>query len=373
MIKYLLTILTFVCLSILQTNSEEPDKSGIAIRYVEKGAKKNVGRFEVTGLTAENLQVLDKEEVRKAVLRVFVDSETKLLGTSGVSDGVLWFQPRFPLAFDVKHTVILNSGKALTQKVQKTFEYSIKRPISEPTKVLQVYPTSEIVPENLLKFYLQFSGPMKRGEVYKNVKLLNAKGKAIELPFLELDEELWDVTGTRLTLFIDPGRIKRGLKPREENGPVLEAGERYTLEISANWKDGNDQPLTAKFQKAFKVGEPVNEMIGAELWTIKAPEKPNSPLEIKFTRPLDRALLERTLTVTDARGSRITGKGMILENEKGWSFTPDKEWKIGTYSLHIHTDLEDLAGNRPDRIFDRDLEKPAPTELPILKRIFEVK
>ncbi|MCX7667077.1 MAG: hypothetical protein N2112_16210, partial [Gemmataceae bacterium] len=117
--------------------------------------------------------------------------------------------------------------------------YTLKRPATPPTHVVQVYPTSEMVPENLLKFYLEFSGPMKRGEVYKHVKILDAKGKPVVLPFLELDEELWDVTGTRLTLFIDPGRIKRGLKPREEDGPVLEAGERYTLEISTNWKDGN--------------------------------------------------------------------------------------------------------------------------------------
>lgn len=373
MLKYLLALLILPSCFNLVSYSEEPDKSGISIRYVEKGTKKNEGRFEVTGLTAENLQVLGKEEIRKEVLRVFVDSETKLLGSSGVNDGVLWFQPRFPLTFDVKHVVILDSGKNLNQRIRKTFDYSIKRPVSEPTKVLQVYPTSEIVPENLLKFYLQFSGPMKRGEVYKNVKLLNAKGKAIEIPFLELDEELWDVTGTRLTLFIDPGRIKRGLKPREENGPVLEAGERYTLEISTNWKDGNDQPLSAKFQKAFKVGEPVNEMIGAESWVIKAPEKALAPLEIKFTRPLDRALLERTLTITDAKGNKISGKGTVLENEKGWTFTPDKEWVKGRYTLHIHTDLEDLAGNRPDRIFDRDLDKPASTDAPILKRTFEVK
>ena len=34
--------------------------------------------------------------------------------------------------------------------------------------------------------------------------------EAIELPFLEIDEELWDPAMMRLTLFIDPGRIKRG-------------------------------------------------------------------------------------------------------------------------------------------------------------------
>ncbi len=54
--------------------------------------------------------------------------------------------------------------------------------------------------------------------------LLNEKGRKLDVPFLEVGEELWDPTGTRLTLLLDPGRIKRGLKPREDLGPILEAG-----------------------------------------------------------------------------------------------------------------------------------------------------
>jgi hypothetical protein len=372
MFKHLYPLALILLLVHGLTYSQEPKKKDISIRYVEKGEKKNEGRFEVVGLPAEALKILENEEIRKTVLNVFVDSEIRLLGTSGISEGVLWFQPRFPLAFDVKHCVKFESGRHFKDPVQLQLEYTLKRPATPPTHVVQVYPTSEMVPENLLKFYLEFSGPMKRGEVYKHVKILDAKGKPVVLPFLELDEELWDVTGTRLTLFIDPGRIKRGLKPREEDGPVLEAGERYTLEISTNWKDGNDQPLSKKFQKSFKVGEPINEIIDVSAWVLVVPKEAKGSLEVKFPRPLDRALLERTLTITDAKGNKIKGKGVILENEKGWRFTPDTMWEKGTYTLQVHPDLEDLAGNRPDRIFDRDLERAEPTSPPILNRSFEV-
>jgi hypothetical protein len=44
---------------------------------------------------------------------------------------------------------------------------------------------------------------------------------------------------TRLTLFIDPGRIKRGVAPLEEIGPALHAGKRYTLEIDSGWHDAS--------------------------------------------------------------------------------------------------------------------------------------
>ena len=70
---------------------------------------------------------------------------------------------------------------------------------------------------------------MSRGEAYRHIRLLDATGKPVAAPFLELDEELWSDDGKRFTLLFDPGRIKRGLKPREELGPVLEAGKSYEL------------------------------------------------------------------------------------------------------------------------------------------------
>ena len=93
---------------------------------------------------------------------------------------------------------------------------------------------------------------MQRGNIYEHIHLCDSNGKPIELPFLEIDEELWDTTMTRLTLFIDPGRIKRGVLPLEEIGPSLEAGKRYTLVINREWKDGVGNRLKEEFQKKFK-------------------------------------------------------------------------------------------------------------------------
>ena len=61
----------------------------------------------------------------------------------------------------------------------------------------------------------------------------------MDAPFLELDEELWSPDGDSLHLVFDPGRIKRGLKPREEVGPVLEAGKSYSLVIDREWVDAS--------------------------------------------------------------------------------------------------------------------------------------
>ncbi len=74
---------------------------------------------------------------------------------------------------------------------------------------------------------------MSGGDVYRHIQLIElAKKKVVQWPLLELGEELWNQDMTRLTLFIDPGRIKRGVKPLEELGPSLEEGKDYELIIS---------------------------------------------------------------------------------------------------------------------------------------------
>ena len=85
---------------------------------------------------------------------------------------------------------------------------------------------------------------MSTGDNYRHIHLLDAAGKAVESPFLEIDQELWDPECRRFTLFIDPGRIKRGLKPREDLGPVLEEGKAgFTLVIDRAWADAADQAV----------------------------------------------------------------------------------------------------------------------------------
>src|SRR5262249_10274078 len=124
------------------------------------------------------------------------------------------------------------------------------------TVVEKIYPSGDKLPENQLRFYLHFSAPMSRNGAYSHIKLLDEKGKEVASPFLELGEELWDPGVKRFTLLLHPGRIKRGLKPREELGPILEEGKRYTLVIAADWSDAEGNLLKAGVRKSFAVGPP---------------------------------------------------------------------------------------------------------------------
>ena len=74
--------------------------------------------------------------------------------------------------------------------------------------------------------------PMSRGMAYEHIRLLGADGKAVAAPFLVLDEELWDYEGKRFTLFFDPARVKRELRPHKELGRALKEVRSCTARLT---------------------------------------------------------------------------------------------------------------------------------------------
>ena len=290
----------------------------------------------------------------------------QLLGDYRVVAGMLRFQPRFPLIEGVRYRAefepaalaqLIDVGTGKYKRAESVVHFP-KTPATPSTFVAKVYPSSNQLPENQLKFYLHFSAPMSRGEAYEHVHLFNAAGKEIELPFLDLHEELWDREGKRFTLFFDPGRIKRGLKPREEVGPALEEGRRYTLVVDASWPDSEGNPLKEALRKTFDVGPPDDNPPDPKTWKLAAPKaQTREPLAVQFPKPMDHAMLERVLQV--ARDSAaVPGRIEIGEHEMVWRFTPTQPWTTGGYQLAVATALEDLAGNSIGKPFEIDVFRP---------------
>jgi hypothetical protein len=288
-------------------------------------------------------------------------------GIYDVHKDVLRFTPQFPLraglAYRAEVFLPASTRDSAPSRYEQLFELPAPPP-GEPARVTKVFPSAATLPENQLRFYLHFATPMGRGEAYEHLLLLKPNGQPVHRPFLEIGEELWDTSGTRLTLLIDPGRIKRGLSPREQFGPVLEAGDKYTLVITKGWRDAADQQLTEDFKKMFTAGPPVETAIDHKTWKITAPGSgTQEPLVVTFPLPLDRALVERTITVADAAGKPVAGEVTVGQEERSWRFTPDQPWTAGKHVLVIDTTLEDLAGNRINRPFEvdelREIDKSA--------------
>ncbi len=354
------TIFAVAWLVLWQNAFAEP-----ALRIVRDKSGQAVA-FEATGLPEEQLAKLSEESLVQLLAVYVVDKPANqqavdlppLLGKFAVDEDTLRFTPQFALLPGTRYRAVLQAevleGKRADPKNAVTLEIAVAAPKrAAATVVTQIYPTSPKLPENQLRFYLHFSQPMTKGEAYTHLKLLKENGEAIDLPFLELGEELWDASGKRLTLLIDPGRIKRGLKPREDVGPVLEAGHSYTLVVDASWKDASGEPLKERYSKKFIAELPVEVGIDPAAWRIEPPAaNTRQPLVLKFPRPLDHALLHRTIAVLDAAGEVVVGEIAVAEQERQWKFAPTAPWKSGEYALEVDKVLEDVAGNRIGRAFE---------------------
>jgi len=94
-----------------------------------------------------------------------------------------------------------------------------------------------------------------------------------------------------------------------------------------------------------------------------------------FHEPLDRALALRVIRVTDETGAPVAGKTELEDEERRWTFVPDRTWRPGSYKLAIQTTIEDLAGNNVGKPFEVDLFEPVQRRLSntTVKLPFEVR
>jgi len=276
-----------------------------------------------------------------------------MLGQYRVEGKTLLFVPQYGIQPGVRYRAVarLPGMSPITSVVD------IPKTVVKPTTVVdRVYPTTNLLPENQLKFYIQFSRPMARGFAYEHMYLLDEAGAKVPVPFLELTEELWDPDGRRFTIFFDPGRIKRGLLSQEELGPSLVQGKSYTFVVDKGWLDEEGNPLVADFRKTFKVVREDRKVGDVKAWSIrKPPSGTRNVLTVAFPEPLDHAILQREVEVFDSSGKAISGSVSIGAEEKSWIFTPAAAWKKGSYSIEVGTTVADLAGNMINRPFEIDV------------------
>jgi hypothetical protein len=376
-------------------------ESPIRIEWMPEPAAARLAKVRVSGLTSREVAALQRlapnapewkrflsVEVESAGLN-FDPTAPKMEGQYLVDHGLLQFEPAFPLEAGLRYRARFAPGElanftrgiqegpgrsAPPAAVDSVFTIPVTRP-PQATVVRQVYPSARQVPENLLKFYIHFSAPMSRGQIYEHIHLRDANHRDVELPFLELDQELWDPSMTRLTLFIDPGRIKRGVKPLEEIGPALEAGRSYSLEIDPDWRDGNGHPLQQPFRKEFEVIAPDRDPLDPRRWVVRAPSaETRDPLFLEFNKFMDNALARRLIRVIGPAGKTLDGAVDLANEERSWRFVPTSPWKGGNYRVEVDPIIEDLAGNNIGKAFEVDLlDISKQTSLHATQMPFEVK
>ena len=188
-------------------------------------------------------------------------SQTPIAGKVSVVETGVRFEPSIPFTNGLDYEVIHES------KVIFTFKPD---PYLPPPKVVTIYPKSDVLPENFLKFYIEFDQSMGIGKVYDHIHLYSNNQK-IHNPFLKLQPELWDVTKRILTIWIDPGRIKTDLGPNVHHGPVLQKGLSYQLRIDTGIVSASGIPIKQGYTKEFIVNQPDKISPNIDNWTITTP------------------------------------------------------------------------------------------------------
>ncbi len=276
-----------------------------------------------------------------------------MFGRHEIRRGQLLFIPRFPFRQGGEYVVkfSLESDAPMIQNLQ----IPTNRRAFANTTVRQVYPTGDRLPANLLKLYIHFSNPMGQQNVYDFLELVDVQTKQkVADPFLELSPALWDSEQKRLTIWFDPGRIKRHLYPNVSLGPPLEQGRHYQLRISKEWPDAFGQPLGMEYTKQFYVTAADRQQPDPITWSLEVGTAGlRDSVILRFPESIDRAMLESGIAVMAASEEPVRGSIHISERESAWSFVPEEPWSKGRYEVRYSLKLEDLAGNNLNRLFDQ--------------------
>ena len=142
---------------------------------------------EVRGLPGPTLRTLGSADLTaeqwSGILRVAVAADAPaVLGEYSVADGALRFTPIFPFDHGRRYQVRFDPGRlpGASADAGGIVEAAVGRPASTATpstSVVHVYPSGEEVPENLLRMYIQFSGPMGRKSGVEHISLLDHAGR----------------------------------------------------------------------------------------------------------------------------------------------------------------------------------------------------
>ena len=301
---------------------------------------------------------------------------TQAAGPAGLTSGVLpgmagslvrdgrdlCFVPRFAFV----------EGTAYTVTAGGTDVAVLLRPRPDRpavTEVIGIWPTAAEVPRNLLRLYVVFSAPMSEGQAGRNIELTDDAGSPLAGALLPAEYELWDAARRRLTVLLDPARIKRGLAAHRQAGYPLRPGKRFHIVVGDGFRDARGARLRAPARRRYEVGADERRRIDLRTWTVAAPAAGSaSPLRVTFGRPLDHGLLGRCLAVTGPDGRAVDGTPESGPQECSWQLLPRQPWAAGSHQLVVDPALEDLAGNSVTRVFDRDLtsasDEPGPTDGP---------
>jgi hypothetical protein len=211
---------------------------------------------------------------------------------------------------------------------------------------IRISPRANVLPTNTLRFYVHFprSGEahFDRGQLW----LLNEEEQVVRDPFLVLSQELWSLDGRRLTVLMEPGRIKRGLGADPAHDPALVVGRTYSFVVTA---------LGQTARHTFRVSGPVLDAINETDWRFVSPTVGSlDPAVVHFDRVMDAALCQDEVGVLTPSGEVVQTRVSLAPDGTAMQLIPSHPWRAGEHHLVASERLEDICGNRLGEALDHD-------------------
>ena len=230
---------------------------------------------------------------------------------------------------------------------------------TSPEVPVRISPQARVLPANTLRFYLHFPRPGEARFDRDHLWLLNEQEQAVRDPFLVLPQELRSADGRRLTIPMEPGKIKRGLGTDPSHEPALVAGRTCSLAVTAPGQ-------TARH--AFRVSDPVLEAVDETRWRLVSPAAGSlDPAAVHFGRVMDAAHCEDEIRVMRGRDRSPDPAGKVAATRVSLApagttarLIPSHPWHAGEHRLVISERLEDVCGNRLGEALDHDLGAGGP-------------
>jgi len=218
---------------------------------------------------------------------------------------------------------------------------------TSPEAPIRISPQAKVLPANTLRFYIHFPRPGEAHFDRDHLWLLNEEEQVVRDPFLVLSQELWSIDGRRLTVLMEPGRIKRGLGTDPSHEPALVVGRTYSLVIMA---------LGQTARHTFRVSDPVLEAVDETRWRLVSPTAGSlDPAVVHFDRVMDAALCEDEIGVLTPSREVVQTRMSLAPDGTAARLIPSHPWRAGEHHLVVSERLEDVCGNRLGEALDHDL------------------
>lgn len=315
----------------------------------------NLASVNVSGNHAEYSRLL---QVYVGKADACCTNRTPIAGQYEEDAGVVKFLPTYEFVEGQNYVVRLRQAGTEEDPVHTLTEFNIQSDaLPAPALVTNIYPSGNSLPENVLRFYIHFSKPMKPHVAFDYIKLIDSTGNIDDAAFMKFKQELWSEDRRRLTLLMDPGRIKRNVSTNLRLGPALRKDQHYSLVVESGWPAANGKQALTRFTKPFRASDALREIPDVNQWEVTAPTiGTTSVLKIKLGRPFDNQLLRSDIKVVSESGVDIPGEIVVEYNETEWHFQPHDRWTDKKISIVVDSELEDVAGNNFRDLLDHSID-----------------